>query len=119
MEKYIVSMQCEAHHPIYIGIPIINSISNTEVQFQISVGMPTPISTWYDQIYQRWIPPPTHMQHIFSIRCYGQLTDLGMWSSISKQQVVRSTSWSIDLCDIGHRSQYPHEHIALSEDMKR
>ena len=50
MEKYIVSMQCEAQHPIYVGIPSINSISNTEVQFQISVGMPTPIGTWYDQI---------------------------------------------------------------------
>ena len=66
MEKYIVSMQCEAHHPIYIGIPIINSISNTEVQFQISVGMPTPISTWYDQIYQRWIPHQ-HTCNIFLV----------------------------------------------------
>ena len=54
MEKYIVSMQCEAQHPIYICMPGINSISNTEVQFQISVGMPTPIGTWYVHTYQRW-----------------------------------------------------------------
>ena len=72
MEKYIVSMQCEAQHPIYIyiyiyiDIPSINSISNTEVQFQISAGMPTSISTWYDQIYQRWTPHQ-HTCNIFLV----------------------------------------------------
>ena len=60
MEKYIVSMQCEAQHPIYVGIPSINSISNTEVQFQISVG------TWYDQLYQRWTPHQ-HTCNIFLV----------------------------------------------------
>ena len=29
MEKYIVSMQCEAQQPIYVGMPSINSISKT------------------------------------------------------------------------------------------
>ena len=66
MEKYIVSMQCEAQHPIYVGIPSITSISNTEVQFQISVGMPTPIGTWYDKIYQRWTPQQ-HTCNIFLV----------------------------------------------------
>ena len=56
MEKYIVSMQYEAQHPIYMDIPSINSISNTEVQSLISVGMPTPIGTWYVQTYQRYTP---------------------------------------------------------------
>ena len=68
MEKYIVSMQCEAQHPIYAGIPSINSISKTEdkFKFQISVGMPTPIGTWCDQIYQRWTPHQ-HTCNIFLV----------------------------------------------------
>ena len=66
MEKYIVSMQCEAQQPIYVGMPSINSISITYVQFQISVGMPTPTSTWYNQIYLRWTPHQ-HTCNIFLV----------------------------------------------------
>ena len=83
-------MQYEAQHAIYIGMPSINSISKTEVQFLISVGTPTPISTWYDQIYWRWTRHKHTCNLFLVLGGYSQLTDLGMWSNISKQQVVRS-----------------------------
>ena len=52
-EKYIVSMQCEAQHPIYVGMPGMSSIIKTEVQLLIGVDPPTPIGTQYVQTYWR------------------------------------------------------------------
>ena len=70
MEKYIVSMQCEAQHPIYVGIPSINSISNTEVQFQISVGLGCQHQLVPDMTKSTRGEPPTNTHATyFSIRC--------------------------------------------------
>ena len=81
--KYIVSMQFKAQHPVYISMPSINSISKkvkcNSLLVLVHQHQSVPNMT---KITGGESPTNTHAV----LGRYGQLTDLVMWSSNSKQR---------------------------------
>ena len=89
---------CVRSRTIYVGMSSINSISRNwgVLPYQCQHTNTNRYLIWPNLLEVN--PPQTHMQHILVFGwVWSTLTDLGMLSGISKQQVVRCASLSVSV----------------------